>query len=231
MPFFYHAILRVDGMLWYHSTGRPTVGVYAHSPLPVIHNYGLTLELAGYIVDPDMGYASLFSVTRYKQPIQLYRRYGVYSYPAVVTKPLLRELIMSAIGEALVEVKRQGRLAYPDLTRNTVLMPGSELETLVMSQERLPEKLVLRIGAKRYGVLQARLYPVRPKFVDAGYVTHPFNVADSVKVDGFTVMLKHEAGDIGVLGRAVRALTYKIRRGNRVKVVVLPVLRGTTFHG
>lgn len=229
MPFFYHARLRVDGVLWYHAVARPATGVYVHGPLPVIHNYGLTLELAGYIVDPDVGYANIKDVTRYKPPVELYKKYGVYSYPAIATKPLLRELTMSAIGEALVDVKSQGRLAYPDLTRNVVLMPGSELEATVLSEEKLPQKLVLRIGAKRYGVLRATLTPIKPQLGEGALVTHPFNVADSERVDGYTVMLKHGAGDVAILGRAVKALSYNVTVGGRVKKVVVPALKGVPY--
>ena len=227
MPHFYHALFTVHGLLWYHSTARTitTPKSYSHSLLPVIHNYGLTLGLAGYLTDPDVGYVSVFGVTKYKPPVELYRRYGTYAYPALVTRPLLSELFMSAIGEALVDIKAMGKLAYPDTTKNAVLMPGSELETLIISEYRLPSTLVLRIGAKRYGVLRARLVEVKPKTVSVVTASHPYNVSDVGPVPGSVVLLKHPAGDIAYMGTS-DCLSYTVRVRSRAKRVFVPALRG-----
>ncbi len=227
MPYFYHAVFRVHGLLWYHSTARTITAPksYSHSLLPVIHNYGLTLGLAGYLADPDVGYVSVFGVTKYKPPVELYKRYGIYAYPALVTKAILTELFMSGIGEALVDVKAVGRLAYPDTTKNVVLMPGSELETLIISEYRLPSALVLRMGAKRYGVLRARLVEVRPKTVSAVTASHPYNMSDVEPIPGSVVLLKHPAGDIAYMGIG-DCLSYTVRVHGRAKRVFVPVLRG-----
>ncbi len=233
MPYFYHADIRVDGLLWYHTRALPSTQFYISQPYPVIHNYGLTLALAGFIVDPDMGYASLFNLTRYKRPLELYYRYGVYAYPPLVVKALLGEVLMAAMNEGIATLRGRSRLAYPLFTKNTILMPGSQLRTLIIvSEDRaedvgLPRKLVVRIGAKRGGVLRLRLQRVEPEFVENAVVSHPFNLLDSVRVDEYTVILPHPAGDIGVFGRASEALEYEIRVGRtrRVKVTV-PVLEG-----
>lgn len=227
MVFFYHATMRVDGILWFHTVARTISNpkLYSHTIIPFIHNYGLTLALAGYIVDPDVGYVSIFDVKKYKRPIDLYKKYGVYSYPAIATKTLVKDLFMSAIGEPLIEVKKEGRMAYPVTTRNTVLMPGSTIETLVVSRNKLPHRLVLRIGAKRYGVLKTELTEVTPKIIEDATVSHPFNVNDTQRVEDYVVVLKHEAGDVAILGRAERAFQYRVRMGRRSKTVTLPCLK------
>ena len=161
MPYYYHAFIRVDGMLWHHSRSQPSTRFYISQPLPVFHNYGLTLALAGYIVDPNTGYVSRFGVTRYKRPVELFERFGVYAYPALVSKAILGEVLMAGNNEGTVMVRGQSRLAYPFFTKNVVLMPGSELETLIISEDKMPDRMVVRIGAKRSGVLRVTLKPVR----------------------------------------------------------------------
>jgi len=226
MPHYYHASIRVDGMLWYHSRSQPSSKFYISQPLPVFHNYGLTLALSGYIVDPDVGYVSRFGVTRYKRPAELFRRFGIYVYPAVVTRAILGETLMAGLNEGTVTIRGQSRLAYPFFTKNTVLMPGSELEALVISEDSMPGKLVARIGAKRNGVLNIKLKPVRVRWLEYATPTHPFNVEDVVRVQGYTVLLPHRAGDIAVFGRAEHALEYTYIRHGRKYRVVLPALRG-----
>jgi hypothetical protein len=132
---------------------------------------------------------------------------------------------MSAIGESLVDVKKEGRLAYPDLTRNTVLMPGSILETTVISEEKLPENIILRIGSKRYGVLKAKLHPVRPEVITYCEFSHPYNLLDVEPVKSPAVIMKHGAGDIAYLGTGT-CLKYHTRYGNRRKTVTTPILKG-----
>lgn len=227
MTYYYHAVMRVDGMLWYHTQARPSSQFYIHVPGMVFHNYGLTLALAGYIVDPDVGYASVFNVTRYKSPIELYKRYGVYAYPAVPIKQIVKEVLMAGQGEAIVNIRGRGRLAYPTFTKNVVLMPGSELETLVISREPLPRKrFVVRYGAKRAGTLLVDLIPVEPEMAENCEVSYPFNVSDVVDVKNYVVVLPHTAGDIGTFGVASKAYVYEVQRshGRRYKIVV-PALK------
>ncbi len=226
MPHYYHARIRVDGILWYHSRAHPSSQYYISQIHPVFHNYGFTLSLAGYLVDPDVGYVSVFNHTRYKNPVELYRRYGVYSYPLLATRVLMREVTASAGNEGTVVIRGQSRLAYPFFTKNTILLPGSELRTLIVSEDKLPPRLVVRIGTKRSGVLRVGLTPVSVDFAEELDVTHPFNVADSVEVRGFTTLLSHGAGDIAVFGRAVEGYTYRVREGGRTLVVSVPVLKG-----
>ena len=226
MPHYYHAEARVDGILWYHTRALPSSQYYISQVQPVIHNYGITLALAGYIVDADIGYGSMFGVTRYKKPIELYRRFGVYAYPMLVTRAVVREITMSAANEGVVMLRGQSRLAYPFFTKNTVLLPGSELRTLVVSEDELPPKIVVRIGAKRNGVLRVMLTPVRVKAVENMDVTHPFNVSDTVGVVGYTTLLPHEAGDVAVFGRMAKGYMYTVKEGGRPQKIAIPALKG-----
>lgn len=226
MPYYYHANIRVDGILWYHTRAQPSSQFYISQPLPIFHNYGLILALGGYIVDPDTGYVSRFGATRYKKPVDLFKCFGVYAYPATVSKAILGEVLMAGNNEGMVMVRGRSRLAYPFFTKNVVLMPGSELETLVISRREMPRKIVVRIGAKRNGVLRIKLNPVRIKLVDYASITHPFNVDDSVDVQDYTVLLSHEAGNIAVFGVARQAIEYEHTRHGRKHKAVVPLIKG-----
>ncbi len=219
--------MRVDGMLWYHSQARPSSQFYIHVPGMVFHNYGLTLALAGYIVDPDIGYTSVFNVTRYKSPIELYKKYGVYAYPAVPIKQIVKEVLMAGQGEAIVNIRGRGRLAYPTFTKNVVLMPGSELETPIISREEfLPKRFVVRYGAKRAGTLLVNLKPIEPKIVEYHEISYPYNINDVVEVRDHVIVLPHKAGDIGALGVASKAYIYEVWRTSKKKqTIVVPALK------
>ena len=226
MSHYYHADMRVDGTLWFHSQAQPSTQFYISQPMPVFHNYALTLALAGYIVDPDTGYVSRFGETRYKSPIEIFKRYGVYVYPAVVTRAVLGEVLMAGGNEGNILIRARSRLAYPFFTKNVLFLPNSALETLIISEDRLPHKVVVRIGAKRNGVLRIILNPVSVRELRYVTITHPFNLSDVVKVQGYTVVLPHGAGDIALFGIAERALEYEYRRYGRKQKVVLPVIKG-----
>ena len=226
MTFFYHASIRVDGILWYHTSARPESMGYIHLMLPVLHNYGFILAIAGYVVDPDAGYSSISGKTMYKRPLELFHKYGLYSYPLYTVKAVQQTIFLSAKGEGFIEAKGKGRFAYPDIARNTVLLPGSILETLVISEYRLPSKLVTRIGSKRAGTLHIRLYPITPKIVENRQVTHYYNVSDVVETTGGIVIMNHPAGDIAFLGTASKAYIYTINKGTtRHRTIILPSLR------
>ncbi len=226
MTYYYHATIRVDGLLWYHDSARPASQYYVHHVKPVIHNYGFTLALAGYITDPDTGYASVFGVTRYKPPIQLFKRYGVYAYPLTVTRALLGEVLVSGLNEAIVTIRGRSRLAYPTFSKNVVLMPGSTLETLVVSEDKLPANQVVRIGAKRNGVLKVSMHRVNAEYLENAQTNRPYNTADTVETSGSTVILQHPAGDIAAYGVASEAIAYKIGKQGRQKTIIVPSLRG-----
>lgn len=225
MPYYYHADIRVDGMLWHHFKAQPSSQFYISQIPPVIHNYGLTLALAGFIVDPDIGYVSKFNVKKYKKPVELYKRYGVYAYPPLVSRAVLGEVLMAGNNEGLLMVRGQSRLAYPFFTKNVVLMPGSMLRTLLISEHHLPSKMVINIGAKRMGVLIVRLTSIKPQIVEQTQVTHPFNTDDVVNVYNYATIMTHEAGNIGMFGVAERALKYQVGVGKRLYEIVLPLIR------
>lgn len=225
MPYYYHADIRVDGMLWHHTTATVLSNMYVSLPHLVFHNYGFTLALAGLDVDPDVGYASLFNITKYKRPLDLYKRYGVYAYPLLVGKAIAKDVTMAATGEGYVTIRGRTRLAYPFFTRNIVLMPGSALTTFIISEEKMPEKLAVEIGAKRGGTLLVRLKPVNVSVKENIEVFHPFNLSDTVEVYNYTVLLKHPAGDIAVYGTASEGYSYRYPTGTRVRTFTVPVLR------
>ncbi len=229
LPHYYHASVRVDGILWYHSRSQPSTQFYISQPLPVFHNYGLTLALAGYIVDPDTGYASRFGITKYKKPIELFKRFGIYAYPAIVSKAILGEVLMAGNNEGTIMIRGQSRLAYPFFTKNVVLMPGSELETLIISENKMPSKIVVRMGAKRNGVLRIVLSPVHIRRIEYATATRPFNLKDVDRVQDYSVLLPHEAGDIAVFGTAEQALEYEYTKHGRGHRVVLPIIKGVQF--
>lgn len=217
--------MRVDGTLWYHSFSRPGESYYSHSPYPIIHNFGITLALAGYDVDPNMGYASIFGKKSYRNPLKVFNEYGIYSYPAIATKVFLKEMVMSASGEPIVEIKSKGRLSYPDMTSNIILAPGSELETTIVSTSEMPKRMVIRIGAKRSGTITVELSNVKPEEKENEMVNMPFNLSDVDKVHEPVIVYNHEAGDIAMFGYATRAWAYTLNYG-RKKNVIVPSLRG-----
>lgn len=225
MPYYYHADIRVDGMLWHHSKAQPSSQYYISQIPPVFHNYGLTLALAGLIADPDVGYVSKFNVKKYKKPSELYKRYGVYAYPPIVSKAVLGEMLMSGNNEGLLMIRGQSRLAYPFFTKNIVLMPGSKLRTLIVSDRELPRRVVVRIGAKRSGVLLINLTPIRPKVEKYVRITHPFNSEDVVRVTNYVTLQVHEAGNIGIFGIAEQAIKYRFKEGSRTHEVIIPQLK------
>lgn len=222
--FFYRAELRLKGFLWYHTLARATESFYTHSVVPVVHNYGLTLALAGYDADPAFGYVSIYGRKGYRSLLELFREHGVYAYPAIAKRAYTQEVIMSAIGESTVQAKGKGRLSYPDFTKNVVLAPGSILETLIVSEGELPSRFAVRIGAKRAGTLWVELTRVPVDIANNRKVTHPFNVNDVVRVDGYTVLLRHEAGDVGIFGVAEEAYVVPVR-DSKTKEVVVPALK------
>lgn len=226
MPYFYHAHIRVDGMLWHHTTASILSKMYVSLPNLVFHNYGFTLALAGLDVDPDVGYVSLFNVTKYKKPLDLYKRYGVYGYPLLASKVIVKEVTMAATGEGHLTIRGRTRLAYPFFTKNVVLMPGSTLTTLVISEERMPEKFAVEIGTKRSGVLLIRLKPVNVNIKENIEVFHPFNLSDTVEVHNYTVLMKHPAGDVAVYGTASEGYSYRYSTGERQRTFTAPALRG-----
>jgi len=225
MVFFYHASIRVDGYLWFHYRSQPSGDVYVAQPNYIFHNYGFTLAFNGFITDPDAGYASILNHTMYKKPSELFSRYGVYVYPPITTKALLREYTRAAQGEGNVSIRGRTRMAYPFFTKVVVYNPGSELEAFVISKEKLPSKFTLNVGAKRNGTLNVKLKPIlNINVVENAETNYPFNIADSVRVVNHMVVLPHAAGDIAFHGIADRAYVYTIEERGRKTIIKAPVI-------
>jgi len=225
LPYFYHATIRLDGFLWYHTTSLPTSDAYVSIPTMVFHNYGFILALAGFDVDPDVGYVSVSGVTKYKNPIELYRRYGVYAYPLLVIKALVKQEVMSSTSEGYIDVKGPRRVTYPIYTKVVKLTPGSFLTTLIISEEKLPERFTVSIGSKRHGTMLIKPVPIKVTTVSNAYVLNPFNDADVVDVSNYTVLMNHAAGNIGIYGVASKAYMYTHKVLERERTFIYPALR------
>ena len=236
------ARIEVHGYLWFHTLAQPSYGYYIHRPVHVIHDMPVTLALAGYNVDPQMGYASLRGHSRHDWWAStgvegILDELGVYAYPALPERVYLESIHFSAIGEGTVLLKATSRLGYPTRTRNTAYRPGTVLRTHVLVREDSGHPAVeclrgggsvslrSRLGAKRFGVIKVDFYrsPVFEAEPDA-VVSEAYNSRHFPGIQGGSMILRHPAGDTGIFGRAdgnaVTLLEEVSRKGIRVKRIL-----------
>mgnify|MGYP000067653772 CR=1 FL=1 len=203
----YYADIEVHGILWFHWLAQPR-DKYVHLPSPIIHNYALTLGLIGKPVTTS--YVSLQNRFEYVSLEDLYKKYGLYVYPALVTNPYVKSLLFSLGGTGYLTMKPKTRAPVPDITVNTVFLAGTKLKTYVILRRDSPlckqRELYIRIGAKRYGISKVILRRVSYKVSkgESRQITHPYNV-DDVVIKNPSIIMRHPAGDIGMFGFTDRA--------------------------
>lgn len=215
--YFYCAEAELHGVAWFSSVTHPNINLrlFTQSTIPVIHNYPLVLAIAGLISEES--YVAGHRVLKNTDPpAKRFRELGVYAYPLQLEKVYLRSVLMSMAETDYIFYKPQSRMSAPLLTRHTVMTPGTEGWTVVISKEKLPRELYIRLGVKRFGTWRLVLEEVTPSIVDKRVVrlTSPFNVADSDPVDYAStplVVLKHYAGDVAVSGSVRKALRLRCK--------------------
>lgn len=135
---------------------------------------------------------------------------------------------MSMAETDYVFYKPRTRVSVPILTRHTVMVPGTEGWTVIISREELPKELYIRLGVKRFGTWRLVLEEATPTIVNKRVVmlTSPFNIADTYPGDYAStplVVLKHYAGDVAVSGSVTRALKLECKsRKNRTVFKPIP---------
>ena len=219
----YRLDMEVHGLLWFSWMAQPR-RMYVHVPSPVIHNYAITLALLGRPVEES--YANLVQrIPRYRGLEYYYRRYGVYVYPAVVEKALVKPVLFSMGGTGLLVSKPQTRAPVPDLTVNNVYLPGTRLRSYAIVRVGSPfheeirgrRTLYARLGAKRYGVVRVDFRSVMPcRLVESPASrsgVHPFNVVDA-GVSRYRGLMSHPAGDVALTGELT--MVIECRDGSRL---------------
>lgn len=214
------------GILFFTGKNQPLSESYYAVPLPVIHNYPLTLALKGLIAEEQL--ISLHGeIKKTKSPAEEYSINHFYIYPLEITREYLKVVTMSMSETDLVFYKPQTRLSLPLLTRYSVYAPGSLGVTVLLLDESIAEKfpreLLIRIGVKRTGVMKLRLRPVRAEIIKQPCrITGFFNVKDSPNTRSYNVILSHYAGDIGFHG--ISDSCIKISQGREI-ILPLPNLK------
>lgn len=210
----------VHGYLWFHSVATPTSIGWIHQVVPVIHNYPLILGILGYPVEET--YANRLSEPKYMRTRYLIQAERLYVYPAIVKKLITRRIQFTGIGDGYASIRGKTRLSYPERGFNTVLLPGSELVSFVITEKgigSLPR--YVRIGSKRFGLLKAKYKQVEYRVVSDSQITHPANTYDTQVVTGGLLLLRHNGGDIVTMCRVRRAIEVKVREGKREENVIL----------
>jgi len=197
----YRVELELHGVFWFHSYAQIS-RKYVHHMLPVVHNYPLTLA---FLSLPSEQYASVSGIITYKyKPEDVWRKYGIYVYPAVFLRNESRILTFTMTGTGYVDMKVRTRASVPDFTANQVSLPGTVLKTYVLVSSETQYKLpgYIRLGSKRYGVFRVKPVKLHGYRVVEGspvQTTHPFNVRDAESLRYYSIM-NHYAGPIAVSG-------------------------------
>lgn len=214
---FYCAETELHGIAWFSSITHPNVDLklFTQSSIPVIHNYPLVLALAGLISEESYvtGYGLLKNTG---PPAKRFEELGVYAYPMQLTKVYYRSVLMSLAETDYVFYKPLTRVSVPLLTRHTVMTPGTEGWTVIISREELPREVYIRLGVKRFGTWRFVLEKTIPSVVDSGVtrLSSPFNVQDTdpgYYAGSPLIVLKHYAGDVAISGTVKRALKLECR--------------------
>ncbi len=210
----------VHGYLWFHTTATPTNLGWVHQVAPVIHNYSLALGLLGYLVEE--AYANKLGEPTYTRTRDLIRAENLYVYPAIVKKSISRKVQFTGIGDGYASIRGKTRLSYPERGFNTILFPGSELISFILTKKdnkSLPR--FIRIGSKRFGILKAEYKRVKYRFVSHREITHPANTHDSGTLATGLLLLKHPGGDIVAMGKASRALEVEWIEKGKIERTIL----------
>uniref|UniRef100_A0A7J3PKX5 Type I-D CRISPR-associated protein Cas5/Csc1 n=1 Tax=Staphylothermus marinus TaxID=2280 RepID=A0A7J3PKX5_STAMA len=221
---FYLLELELQSVMWFSSLTQPHLKVFVQTQIPVIHNYPLLLAMKGYIVEES--YVSKYNeLKNTAPPSMLFNKLGLYVYPLMLEKIHYTRFLLSMAETDYVFYKLKTRLAVPIMTSYNALAPGTRGLTIAITPRdaKIPEKCVLRLGAKRFGVWRimrtSRAYvhlingPVK--------ATTPFNIKDvKYLLSSPVVVLKHYAGDIAISGVFEKALEVRVR--DRVFIKPIP---------
>ena len=216
----YMVKLVVHGYLWVHTVATPTSIGWIHQVVPVIHNYPLILGILGYPVEET--YANKLGEPTYRRTRDLIQTERLYVYPAIVKKLITRRIQFTGIGDGYASIRGKTRLSYPERGFNTVLLPGSELVSFIITErgiDSLPR--YVRIGSKRFGLLKAKYKQVEYRVVSDSQITHPANTYDTQVLTGGLLLLRHKGGDIVSMCRVRRAIEVKVREGKKEGKVIL----------
>jgi len=222
-PALYRVMLTLHGYLWFHTVAVPTPTSWLHQTSVVIHNYPLILGFLSRLAEDF--YAVPVDKPAYSRVRELIVKRRIYVYPAVVKKALIKKVLFSGIGEGHVNIRGRTRLSYPDLAQNTVLLPGSRLETYLLADRGLQLPEFIRIGAKRTGIARAEYREIANYRIEHDMdITHPANKYDTEIREDFPnlVILSHKGGDIVHLAKARRALVAIIEDEARTIVLAYP---------
>jgi hypothetical protein len=203
--------LTLHGLFWFHTHAQPR-DKYVHVSLPIIHNYPLILAFLGKPVDSS--YVSIPGIkTLQVRPEDVWDKYGFYIYPAIGRKLFSKTITFSMSGTGYVVFKPRTRASIPDYTANQVFLAGSIFKTymILKNNAKRPETMIIRIGAKRYGVFSVRYkYVGLSEIRDYGgeAITHPFNTRDC-PADNYYGVMKHYAGTIAISGSPKKVIRSK----------------------
>ena len=210
----------VHGYLWFHTIALPTGIGWVHQVLPVIHNYPLILGMLGHTVEET--YANILGEPSYIKARSLIRDEMLYVYPAVAKKSLTRKIQFAGIGDGYASIKGKTRLSYPERGFNTILLPGSELLSFIITEKSSNElPRFIRIGSKRFGILKVVYTKVEYRIVEDRVITHPANTHDTDKLTGGIQLLKHRGGDIVIMSRTPIAIEAKLKEKGKKQRVFL----------
>lgn len=229
---FYVVKLVLHSVTWFSSLSQPHPGGFVQTLLRVIHNYPLTLALAGRMVEGT--YVSRYGEYKdTRSPAQRFSELKVYAYPLAIERTFYEKILMSMSETDYLFYKPETRLIVPIRAYHSALAPGTEGRTVVITTNTEDFKLpsYVRMGVKRYGIwkLQERIKvdPVDEQVKQGDIkLNTPFNVLDTRNEDitEYLISLSHYAGDIASEGRAKRALKFCIhgKKGKEIEWRPIP---------
>lgn len=212
--YIFLAEMELQGILTFSSEIRPAVGGVggAHITSPYISNYPLIYAFnkricESYATFPSLHlpldkivkkeYPKVKSPLRYTfidsvlRSIQQGELKYVYAYPAEPVKVTTRRFFLSAKGYGYAEkVKKQVKTTYPTETNWISLVPPTILRTVVISPQKLPNPMYIRIGMKRTGLFKVKLYELDTERImivkEPTWSSIPVNLYD-VRLFNYTV--------------------------------------------
>jgi hypothetical protein len=208
----------MHGMIWFNTSTVPQRRGYVQRMIPVIHNYSLWTAMEGKIADRT--YVAPYGNPSYRSYSDMFQEDGFYVYPAMFKKTIYTSVTMSLAETDYIQFKPQTRWALPILTTNTGVAPGSEAVGYLISDDVMHNR-VIRLGVKR-GPVRAVLEEATYETVKSCSPTSPFNVSSS-NVKEYMTLLKHPAGDVGLMGEAEMCLRSKVGSGREAREDLLVV--------
>jgi hypothetical protein len=228
--------LTLEGYLTFSSFVSPVpfskkLTVTEYRPAAVIHNIPLTLAFTGVLHSTLASFVNP-QPWKGKAPLPVYEKYeeltrkGFYVYPAKPVAVILERQLAVAGGERLVHLQARFKSMYPWRVLHHYFAPGSEFVTVALIPHGAPIPRVIRIGAKRYGVMRVRCKETYPEGVTEG-LTDPVNYKDIVSWGyaprSVLVLLRHKVPTAGDIVRAELDSVHVLKsiiNGRKVEVRV-----------